>query len=48
MLSRAWFEECVPELDNEDVLEDYFSSEGVVRVNAVQEFSKEEYEEESL
>ena len=48
MLSRARFGDCVTESDNEDVLEDYFSSERVVRVSTIQEFREEEYEGDSL
>ena len=46
MLSRARFRDDITDSDNEEVSEDYFASEHICRVNAIQEFREEEYEGE--
>ena len=43
MLSRAWFGDDITELDNEEVSEDYFTSEHICRVNVIRELREEEY-----
>ena len=48
MLSRARFGDDITDFDNEEVSEDYFASEHICRVHAIQEFREEEYEGESL
>ena len=48
MLSRARFGDDITESDNEEVSENYFTSEHICLVNIIQEFREEEYEGESL
>ena len=48
MLSRARFGDEVAESEEEEVLEDYFSSEHVHRFCAIREFREKEYGGETL
>ena len=48
MLSRAWFRDGVAELGEEELFEDYYTSEHMYRMNVIWEFREEEYEGESL
>ena len=48
MLSRARFEEGAVESEEEEVPEDYFTSENIFRVCEIRELREEEYEGESL
>ena len=48
MLSRARFGDDIAESDNEEVSENYFSSEHICRVSIMLEFRETEYEGESL
>jgi hypothetical protein len=48
MLSRARYNDDVSDSDNEDVPQDFFTSEFTCRVDAIREFRVEDYEGESL
>ena len=48
MLSRARFEEETMESEEEEVPEDYFTSENIFQVCEIRELREEEYEGESL
>ena len=48
MLSRARSIDDIAESDNEEVSENYFTSEHICRVNVIWEFREEEYKGESL
>jgi hypothetical protein len=48
MLSRARYNDDVSDSDNEDVPQDFFTSEFTCRVDAIREFRVEDYEGESI
>ena len=48
VITRQRFRDDIAESDNEEVSENYFTSEHICLVNIIQEFREEEYEGESL
>jgi hypothetical protein len=48
MLSRAQYNDNVANSDNEEVHEDFFTSEFICRVGVIQEFRVENYEDKNL